>query len=171
MDENGLFPTFDEDSVFKLVLQTAQHRLVAPSSRPGQSDREVLALSKWICDNTRLMEKGEKPIPMRKLKQILTSYGCTWAPAPRVGNRLNITRQLEKRGVLGFKKKELLQTQIFFSADGSDVQKNTIKKVRFDLRLDDEHGIDSRLFYRDAGVSPGEFISRYRKTLRRLAKL
>jgi hypothetical protein len=46
---------------------------------------------------------------------------------------------------------------------------NTIRKIRRDLWLDEDHGVDSSRFY-EARPGIDEFIAMYRKTLRRLAR-
>jgi hypothetical protein len=65
-----------------------------------------------------------------------------------------------------------LRTQVQCAGDGTDADRSTIKKIRADLELDDDHGIDSLVFYQAAQEQIAEgFIVRYRKTLRRLAQL
>jgi hypothetical protein len=64
-----------------------------------------------------------------------------------------------------------LTAQVKYADDGRDAQVHTIKEIRRRLQLDEEHGIDSFDFYQRGGVTPSEFIVRYRKTLKRLARL
>ncbi|MEQ8626663.1 hypothetical protein [Ekhidna sp.] len=52
-----------------------------------------------------------------------------------------------------------------------DVPIDTIKKIRKDLALDDENGVDSAYFYGKESQKIDDFINSYRQTLSRLAKL
>jgi len=167
LDENGFVVTCHEDQLFKLVLQIAQHSIAALGS---SADAEVLAIAEWICRNTRLVEKGEHPIPWRKLRRLLTSFGCVVEHAPGVGNRVNISRTIEVRRLFKSRSKTL-STQVAYGDEGRDVGKSTIKKIREDLRLDDAHGIDSAAFYGRVSTQPTDFILKYSKTLKRLARL
>ena len=53
---------------------------------------------------------------------------------------------------------------------GTEVEVNTVKKVRRDLKLEEEHGYPSDIFYEQDKKIP-EFINKYRTLLRRLAKV
>ena len=170
LDENALLLTCDQNELFKLVLQTAQHRVV-DARLSNLADRECLAIAEWICTKSRLFEKGDRPIPFRRLRQLLTGYRCEFDHPSGGGNRINISRQIIETGFLGLKKKRTLRTQVNHGGEGREVQKNTVHKIRVDLHLDDLHGIDSRAFYEKDRTPTGDFIVKYRKTLRRLAKL
>jgi death-on-curing family protein len=169
LDENGLMvkESCEEDELFQLVLRLAQHRVVAKGR--DLPDREVLYLADWIRCHTRRVELGERPVQWRKLKQILAAFNCSFAPAGR-GNRLNITRVHYEQRRLRSKKYEL-STQVKYTDDGRQAMVDTVKKIRRDLWLDDEHGVDSQSFYQRGGLTPSQFIVKYRKTLQRLAKL
>jgi death-on-curing family protein len=166
LDKNHLFPDIDENEVFKLLLQIAQHGIVDPFQL-NLADREVLFIAEWLCDHCRFVEKGESVIPFQKLRRILTSHQCN-VEDPTVGNKVSITREVE-RGTW-WKKKIKLHTQISYNGDGRTVPKNTVKKLREALYLDDLHGIDSRAFYNQEPTIVTDFIARYRKILNRLAK-
>lgn len=175
LDENQIALTCDQDALFKLVLQLAQHALV-DGPRNDLVDRETMALALWIKANSRWMEQGDRTIPWRRLSRILSAYNCTFDHPSGVGNRINITRNVTKtksRLFFGRSRTEtvLLRTQTAYAGDGVDVQKSTIRKIRRDLQLDDDNGVDGRAFYDNEPMSPGDFIIRYRKTLRRLARL
>ncbi|WP_425390982.1 hypothetical protein [Ekhidna sp.] len=62
------------------------------------------------------------------------------------------------------------RTQISMPPSG-DVPIDTIKKIRKDLALDDENGVDSAYFYGKESQKIDDFINSYRQTLSRLAKL
>ena len=168
LDENGFFPDFDQDEVFKLVLRVAQHRIT--TYHPDNlADREVLAITDWLCHHCRIVEKGDRTIPFRKLRPILISYGCKLDS--RIGNKINITQTIKKKRFLSVLEREkTLCVQVPYHNEGQDVAKSTIKKIRKALHLDDNHGIDSRAFYSKEPVMASGFIAHYRKLLQRLAK-
>jgi death-on-curing family protein len=170
LDESGVVPTCDEDELFRLVLQIAQHRVVEPAPN-NMADREVFAIAEWLRSRTRLVKKGESPLPWRRLRRQLVGFGCDLETPGSVGNRINISRRVERAGRFGRKTVRTLQTQVFYAGEGREADVSTIKKIRENLELDDMHGIDSLDFYSREPTSIGDFIARYRKTLRRLARL
>lgn len=169
LDENGLMLTCGEDELFRLVLQLAKHA-VATGPRGELPDREVLAVAEWLKGRVRWIAKGERALSWRKVRQALGEHGVVCTPV--AGNRINLTRKVTRLG--GFFRSdriETLHTQMAYAGEGTEVAKNTINTIRRELELDEAHGIDSAAFYDRESVSPSEFIHRYRKTLRRLAKL
>jgi death-on-curing family protein len=165
--ENGLALTCDEKTLFKFIIRVAQHQVV-PRDWPQLADREVMWIAEWIYDNSRGVEKGERPIQWRKLKQVLASFGCRCEVS--VGSKMNIFRQVPGKRVLGLRTVRPLRTQVKYADDGRDAMKHTIHQIRKDLELDDEHGVDSANFYGDAPALD-DFIVKYRGTLKRLARL
>ena len=165
LDENGFFPEFNQNQVFKLVLDVAQHR-ITDYYQENLADRETLEIAYWFCNHCRILEKGDRPISFRKLRQILLDYDCKLDTTS--GSKINITRTKKKNRFFG--KRKILYTQISHFDDGRDVGRNTIKKIRRDLQLDDSNGVDSLAFYSKGPIGATDFIARYRKTLLRLAK-
>jgi len=171
LDENGFTMTCTQDALFKLVLQLAQHVLVE-GPRTELADREVLAVAQWISENSRWLEQGERPLAWRRLRRILTAFSCRLETPGTSGNRINISRELPIPGsFLRKAKTKVFRTQTAYAGEGREADANTIKKVRHDLELDDDHGVDSRAFYDNDQMSPSDFILKYRKTLKRLARL
>ncbi|MDE0104226.1 MAG: type II toxin-antitoxin system death-on-curing family toxin [Bryobacterales bacterium] len=169
LDRNGLMLTCTGDDLFKLVLQLAKHELtVGPDSEIA--DREVLTVARWLFDSSRDIVKGERPLQWRKLKQILTPYGCRFEP--REGNKIAITRRVI-RSTRFFRRtrSEILKTIVNYAGDGTDAAKNTVHKIRSDLNLDEKNGIDSASFYSSQPASASEFILKYKGILNRLSKL
>ncbi|TKJ36675.1 MAG: hypothetical protein CEE38_10225 [Planctomycetes bacterium B3_Pla] len=170
LDENSLITTCDEEELFKFVLRIARHGLVEANSTE-LADRELLAMAQWINDNARTMELGERPLPFRKLRRILSRYDCTLEYA-RSGSKINICRTVVARmGILRRPQNTSLQTQVYYGGEGKEVERNTINKIRADLQLNEEHCVDSSAFYDSEPTSIDDFILRYRKTLRRLSRL
>jgi len=165
LDENNLMITCGEDDLFKFVLRLAQHRIV--DGLADRSDREVLVISEWIKTNTRPIERGDRPIAFRKLRPILIKYGCRLEHST-AGSNIKITRTIAGGGLL--KRPKVLTTNISYGGDGRDVLVPTLNKIRAELFLDEEHGIDSAAFYANLPFATDEFIVKYRKILHRLAK-
>jgi death-on-curing family protein len=170
LDENGFFPDFDEDEVFRIVMQTAQHR-IADVALGDVADREVLAISDWLCAHCRTVEQGNRQIPFRKLRRILVRFGChIYGP---FGNKVEVTRSIGRQGILQriFRGgTTTLRTQLSYNGEGRDVGRATIKKIRHDLQLDDQHATDSHAFYSSEAMRAEDFIAYYRKALDRLAR-
>ncbi|MFC1553382.1 type II toxin-antitoxin system death-on-curing family toxin [candidate division KSB1 bacterium] len=171
LDENGLLLTCKENDLFRLVIKVAQHRLVGETNVSDLADREALEIARWINSNSRLVERGDRRVQWRKLKKILIDYNCYFSIATGVGNRINISRNVPEKGLFGRKKTRTLRTQVFYSTNGREADKNTLGKIRHDLHLDNLNGIDARAFYGPQAHTPDHFITLYRKTLRRLSKL
>jgi death-on-curing family protein len=168
LDENALVLTCTENDLFRFTLRAAQHRLVP--ERDHLPDREVLTISRWIRTQSRPIERGEFRMRWDRLSQRLREFGCDCVPSSSVGHRLNITRELRHPRRFPFApRREKLSTQVAWSGDGSDAERSTIHKIRKDLHLDDEHDVDSAMFYR--GLQIDAFIASYRRILQRLAKL
>jgi prophage maintenance system killer protein len=166
LDENSLMLTCDEDELFRLVVRLAQHRVVQGGR--DFTDREMDFLAEWICARSRRVEKGDRPVQWRRLRQILAAYGCD---VQHAGSRVNVERTIEEKTRLGRVRRTTFRTQVKYTDDGRDAQVHSLKKIRKDLHLDDEHGVDSQSFYRRPEAAASGFIVKYRKTLNRLARL
>jgi len=171
LDRNSYFPTCSQDDLFQITLRLAQHDLV-PTHFDNLSDREVQELAEWIRTSTRQTEQAERPLQWHRLLRILRSHDCESEMVSGVGNRINIWRPVDVRsGPLSRRReRKELRTQVQCAGQGSEVERNTLRKIRRELQLDDDHGYDSKVFY-EAAAEPDDFIQSYRKLLRRLARL
>lgn len=170
LDRNGVVFTSHENTLFNVVLRLAK-RVLVNRALSRRSDREVLELANWTCQNSRLSSRGDHPVAWRKLKKILRDYGCGFETVT-VGNRLNIHRmKTVETGWKGNPTQKELRTQVYFADDGRDAHVDVLKKIRKDLELDYEHGVDAEDFYGKHPEAMGDFIARYRLTLERLARL
>ena len=168
LDANGLLMTCDEEQLFRQVLRIARHALVQDGA--GQlTDRETLAIAAWIKEHTRQIELGDRPIPFRKLRKLLSRYEC--GVDTLAGSRANISRSIERKRLLLRPKIEKVSCQIPYGGEGREVGKGTMARIRKDLQLDEENGTDSASFYDNAPAVAGEFIEQFRKTLLRLSRL
>jgi death-on-curing protein len=171
LDENHFLLTCDEDAVFTMVLQVARHRIVDPHQN-DLPDREVLAIAEWLAANARPIRQGDRPLPFHKVRRILTDHGCKVTGHGGSGSSVNIERFIPpQRGFIFRHAARTLHTQVYYGGEGREVARNTINKIRADLELDDDHGVDSAAFYEASPCSASDFIITYRKTLRRLSGL
>jgi prophage maintenance system killer protein len=171
LDNHNLAPTCSDDELFKFILKVSQHSLVERGA-DNLADREVLAMADWTRTNTRVLKKGERTIKWHALRRLLSELGCTSEPMKNVGNRIAITREVERKGRLPRSTRtEVLRTQVQYGDEGREVNKDALRKLRLDLELDEAHGFDSAAFYESEVEPVGGFILRYRRILRRLAKL
>ena len=171
MDHNGSVLTCDQDDLFRFVLRIAQHR-IGYGDTPYAPDNETYAVAECLVGWSRLVTKYERPMTFLKLRPILGKYDCVITTK---SGRANIVREVPKSASRGslrrlWHRKEL-RTQVYYADDGRDVPVNTMRKIRKDLRLNEEHGIDSTDFYSKTADQVDDFIVKYRKTLRRLARM
>lgn len=157
LDRNGYILNISEEELFDLVLRVGRHAVLEDESGPGKdyADRETLAITWWLQGRIKRVAKGELCVKFRQLRQILTSYGCSF---PEMG-----------RGFIDIYR-DGRRVQVWYGGEGRDVELNTVHKIRHELELDEEHGYDSDIFYNASNRIPS-FINKYRKTLDRLAKL
>ena len=164
--ENKYHLMCTQDELFKLVLLTAQRRLVRDCPTYEKADAEVMHIARWIYDRSRLIESGDRPIQWLHLKRLLGHYNCEWERA--TGNKLNIRRMKARRR---WHIPEEYQTQVSCRNDGEDAEPDTVAMIRKALKLDAENGVDSRDFYNSAPHFSDAFILKYRELLRKLARL
>lgn len=157
LDKNGYVFEIHQDYLFGYVIRLASHGVIKRSAYRSVdfADAEVLEVSEWVKRNMRSVNKAELRIKAHDLRSILSAYGCEFEVLS--GNRMNINRGE-------------YSTQIYYQSEGYEYPRNAIHKVRKDVRLDEEHGYDSEIFYNAGSRIPG-FINKYRKTLNKLAKL
>lgn len=169
LDQNDLVLTCDQAALFRFTLKVANHGIVVDYDG-DLADREVLVIAKWIRSNSRKVERGERSMKWLRLNHRLRDFGCELEQVTGVGNRVNIHREVSAASFFGLRNRKIrLHTQVACAGHGTDADKSTIHKIRRDLRLDDEHNIDSTTFY--AGAEIDSYIIDHRRILRRLAKL
>lgn len=168
LDRHNICLICNEDELFKISLKLADHKMVDAASL--YPDAEIYELAKWIHLKSKIMKKGERPITLRKLKQILTHFDCTI-----LGNG-KVQRTIHTKPIFGFSR----PPRILFStrainqiiSDGRDVDTWLVKSIREDLELTPEKGgVDSEIFYEMAKLTPSDFITKYKTLLKRLSKI
>jgi death-on-curing family protein len=157
LDKNGYVLISKDDDLFDFVMKVSAHSLVNGRDVVGSSlaDYEMQNIAQWLQKHIKRVKKGEFCLKFRELKRILLGHECCFDVVP--GNRINIFRNK-------------LKTQVFYASEGRDVDSGTIHKIRRDLKLSEDDGYDSDIFYNE-GVRIDDFINKYRKTIDKLAKL
>ncbi len=157
LDKNGWTLTTEQDHLFDFLLKAGAHDLVDRSAIPTQdfADAEVNAIARWLTQNLKRTEHPHKHLKFHQLRTILQRYGCTLDPGA-TGSKMNIYRDGKR-------------CQIAYYGEGRHVDVDSIAKTRHDLALDEMHGYDTDMFYNAEDRLPA-FITKYRKTLNRLAK-
>lgn len=170
LEKNNMLLLANETETFKYILQIARHGII-PKDSSFYADREVASLAWWIKENSRGIEVGDRIISWRRLERILKDYGCNIQNSTSGGVKMTIERKVESKKFGLFKRSEKTYKTKISINNSCDIQRGTVKKVRRELGLTEEDGVDSHDFYSKGSESIDTFINRYRKTLNRLAKL
>lgn len=156
-----------------LTVAVAENRLRERYSRYAKfekrPDPEVNFLAWYIRKNTRLVDRTDFRITYRELQSILRNFNCELTD-PK-GNQIDVVRHEEQTvGVFKYRtrKHTVRVCTAGFPGWKSQVSKSDLRRIRDELRLTVEYGIDSQVFFK--GVTPvASFISTYHAVLRRLA--
>ncbi len=164
----------NQDELYKFMLNVASHKLV-PKSRfrksHDQSDLEIEFMTAWVRKRIRRIEKGERTVTYTELEKILRHHNIF------LDNHKNnyvdlVKHRKEKRKVGWFKSEEVTVVEKVANIPywpGRTVGRNLIKSIRTQAGLTHKEGIDSALFY-GTHATPDDFIQKYKRTLRLLAK-
>ncbi len=171
---NGYTLTCDDNQLFEIILRIAKHQVLTDELDEyhfDRTDEEVFAISKWIRDHSRPIEKGEKAISFGELVRLLNLHGCSSQNHGSGRFKTQFSRRV--RGASLFNKPEEVRTVVPKYKDASHVPKSMTKRIREELKLDDENGFDAARFYGMTEQEPSveDFILRYKGILNRLAKL
>lgn len=172
LDKNNLMVKEDinQDELYRLMIRIASHKYAPKRAKHDTSDLEVKEISKWLSRRTRKLKKGEKIVTFRELKKILREHDIHFEN-PK-GNYIDVIKYELKRPTL-FSKKERIGRRVAhipYPREGMDVGKKVLKTVREACQLTEEYGFDSEMFY-GAETSVDKFIVKYKRTLKRLAKI
>ncbi|MFB9643293.1 type II toxin-antitoxin system death-on-curing family toxin [Agromyces lapidis] len=171
LDRNGFVITCAQEDLFRWTLRVASHRLNTRRLHGDIHDIEVSEMARWITDNSRSIDRGERVITWSALRRRLIAHGCEIQSTGNRGGRVIVSREVhERRGLLG-RSSRLKKYTLPYGGDGRQVGRGHIKELRRELQLSEEHGVDSASFYGTDPLPVDGFISQYRKTLTRLAKM
>lgn len=172
LDRNDL--TFEDglahDELYEFMIKVAKHGFAEKSARGDQSDLEVEQMSRWIRKRTRRIERGERIVTFRELKAILISFGFEFEDLR--DNWVDLVKYEEQSTWLGFGKKRVRNRimRMPWPGDGQVVGRSLIRDLRERCSLSEAYGIDTHSFYRKSRPTD-YFVSSYRRTLRRLARV
>ncbi|MDN7125059.1 type II toxin-antitoxin system death-on-curing family toxin [Pseudidiomarina sp. 1APP75-32.1] len=175
LDKNGYTFTdrASQQSLYSFMLRVAGHQLLT-KKRKGKAiaDDEVKAMTEWLAKKTRKVQKGEKSISYNELERVLKEHDVYFENHKSnyvdVVKYSNISR---RKGIFGKKETVRVGEKVAHIPywPGRPVGKGLVKSIRRQAGLTHEHGVDSTLFYGNETL-PDEFIQRYKKVLRKLAK-
>jgi death on curing protein len=172
LDKNGLMLKHEvtPEQLYQFMIDIASHKFAPRRPRADSSDVEVTEIVRWLHRNTRQIKKGERIVTFRELRQILRRFDIE-LENPQ-GNYIDVIRYRTKRTSLFGQKRRIGSrvANIPYPREGMEVGRNVLKSVRAACELTEEHGYDSEMFY-SAQTSVDVFITRYKGTLRRLAKV
>lgn len=160
LDKHNFSLNCSENELFKISTDIADHKLV--DMKNSITDAEVYRLAQWIHDNRIIMKKGDRPIKVKRLKQILHEFDC------EVFSDGKIERNV--LSFLGLSRKVTSRIQPTLS-EGQTLGISQIKQIREDLQLTSEYDIDYDRFYGATGSVASEFIIKYKNVLKRLSRI
>jgi death-on-curing protein len=174
LDRNDL--TFDEnishEELYDFMLKVASHGFAEKTVKDQSdvSDSEVSNMARWIRKRTRRVENGERLITFRELRHILQVHGFSLEDAH--SNTIDVVKYEVERKWLGLSKKtrRVRVMRMSYPGEGITVGRGLLRDLRKRCGLSEKEGCDSKMFY--AKVRPADyFVSSYRGTLRRLARV
>lgn len=169
LDSNGLVLTTNQDDLFKWTIRIASHRLNSENYVGDLNDIEVQEMTSWICSNSRQIDHSDRVITAARLQKRLKELGCE---VQKNGTKLRVKRTVSKPGSLwGRPRTQSVIYSVPYMGEGRHVARAQIRNLRKTLLLSEDDGYDSASFYGTDKTATDEFIGRYRKTLKRLAKV
>jgi len=172
LDKNNLTirENVHQDELYRLMLKIASHKFAPKRGGHDASDIEVEEIGRWLSRRTRKIKKGERVVTFRELRKILRQYDIH-LENPK-GNYIDVVKyEYKRKGIFG--KKERVGRRVAhipYPREGMEVGKKVLKSVREVCQLTEEFGYDSEIFYGQE-TSIDKFIVKYKKTLKRLAKI
>jgi death-on-curing family protein len=158
-----------QDELFKWTIRVASHRLNPDNFIGDINDIEVQSMTDWLVQKSRQVDHTNRMINSGPLQKRLVVLGCE---VQKSGTKLRIRRMVPTESSRWGKPKFVaLNFSIPFMGDGRQVSRAQLRELRRTLRFTEDDGYDSTAFFGADKTPTDEFISRYRKTLKRLAKV
>lgn len=180
LDRNGFtLPGVSQADLYDLMIAIADHKLASEKDRRRRGeeagrpspDEEVQSIFRWLRERAERIERGERVITYRQLRQALAQFNIEVAVVD--ANRAELARFEERMSGLPFLRKaqrvRVKLATVGYRDEGTDIPKSELKRIRELCGLTEQKGVDSRAFY-STGVVVDAFICRYRRVLQRLAK-
>lgn len=158
LGDNGHWITVpSDDEMFEFTRKAAAHEL--SDSRLD----ELAIISNWLKYNSRRRKMGEQLLKYHELRDILYGFGFEFGYETNNGRAIELLKDGEvvtkilKKGAKG---KE-------------DYDKQYIQRLRKNLKLTPDYGVDSFSFYGEKGVTDklGKFMTIRHNVMRELAKI
>jgi death-on-curing family protein len=178
LDRNGLtVPGVSQADLYDLMIAIADHQLAFEKDRRRRAvgagrpspDEEVESIYRWLRERAPRIERGEKVITYRQLRQALAGHGIEVEVVD--GNRADLVRYEDR--TTGFLRRRTERVRVRLGTvgyrnEGTALSKSEMKAIRQVCGLTEERGVDSRAFY-STGVVVDTFVCKYRRVLQRLA--
>lgn len=143
-----------DDEMFEFTRQIAAHELSV------DRENEIQEIKDWLSGNSRRQIKGEQRLKFTELRAILTRFGYDLIEDGSYfeiqENNIFVTKII-KKGMFG----------------REEYDQQYISRLRKDLSLTAEYGIDSAMFYGNKGVTEelNQFMEMRSEVMRMLAKI
>jgi death-on-curing family protein len=170
LDRHNLVLESSQEELFKFMIRVAAHDLLdSDFSYDQRADREVAHIASWFFKRTRPIRREDRAITWLELSRRFKTLGCEILYGK--GEWVVIRRTVKRRGgFLRSVRPVALESKFRNTGDGRTVPKVILKRLRSELELDPEHGVDAEVFYGEA-KGPDYFILEYSQLLRRLARV
>lgn len=159
-----------QEQLYTLMMKIASHKFASRSSMLDTSDHEIKEITRWLKGKSRRIQKGEKVVTFRELGAILKNYDV-YLENPS-NNYIDVVKYTwERKGIL--RKKTRIGRRVAhipYPREGMEVGKKVLRGIRTSCGLTPENGYDSDIFY-GGKTDVSKFIAKYKKTLRRLARV
>ncbi|RKQ59968.1 death-on-curing protein [Vogesella indigofera] len=155
LSDNGwLVDRCDDDEMFEFTRKIAAHEITE------NREDELYEIKHWLEVNSRRQVKGEQRLNFKELYEILTRFGFS---VFEVGNLLEIQKD-------GFFITRILKKGMY---GREEYDQNYVSRLRKQLELTAEYGVDSAVFYGNKGAREelSEFMSIRSDVMRRLARI
>lgn len=162
----------DQSDMFKFMIRVAKRDFIPKKSNGDVSEEEIKAMTKWIKSRVRKVQKSERWITFRELKQILKQFDIEFgSPKNNYVDLIKKVKVKKKKNLFWTKEveKDEVIANIPFFKDGKFVGKKLLRTIRKNAKLMPTDGVDSEVFYGKES-NPDKFIMKYKKTLKKLAK-
>jgi prophage maintenance system killer protein len=160
LERNGLLlVSVTEEQLYEFATAVAAHRFETYPVGDRSADSEVKGIAAFLATHTRQKVKGDHNFKFPEFRKMLEEQGCVFdKPKNNFIKVIRITPIGRKSTRMGYPKRD-------FNVGVSDV-----KRVRRNLELDDEHGVDSGAFYDDLDAIVDNFVNTHRRALDLLAE-
>ncbi len=158
LGDNGYWVTIpSDDDMFEFTRQAAAHEL------SENREDELAIISDWFKNNSRRRKIGEHMLKFHELREILYGFGFEFGNDSSNGRAVELIKN-------GKVKTKILKK----GAKGKeDYDKQYIQRLRKQLKLTPDYGVDSFSFYGERGFGDrlGQFMTIRHNVMRELAKI